>query len=184
MVMTLSTSFLSLGLTVLRQIVMHVKDRQTKTDKLLAELTKRITDLSNPLVLLWLGTCDFTRLEHPFVVLKPDADVPRVCNNFNIISNKIHSANSTAEVLYFECPMYSIEMWNEIKEHAEPAQFKDDDNTRVSKIKSLNSFFHDKNGEANKIPKISEDLNKNTKSKKGHSRYFYNYKELTRDGIL
>ena len=74
-------------------------------------------------------------------------------------------------------------MWNEIKEHGDPRQFKNDDVTLVSKIKWLNSFFHAMNGEANKTPKISEDLNKNTKNKKGHSRYFYNYKELTTDGI-
>ena len=40
----------------------------------------------------------------------------------------------------------------------------------------MNSFFHEKNGEANKTPKILEDFNKNTKNKKGHSRYFITIK--------
>ena len=39
------------------------------------------------------------------------------------------------------------------------------------------------NSEANKTPKISEDLNKNTKNKKASPDIFYNYKELTTDGI-
>ena len=88
--------------------------QQTKTDRLLSELLSRITGLSRPLVLLWLGTCDFTKLDYPFVILRADAEGPIISDNFKVILEKIRSANATAEILFLECPMYSIEMWNEI----------------------------------------------------------------------
>ena len=58
------------------------------------------------------------------MILRADAEVPIICDNFKVILEKIRSANATAEILFLECPMYSIEMWNEIKEHGDPTQFK------------------------------------------------------------
>ena len=159
----------------------HGQTHVTKTDRLLNKLFGKIRGLSNPFVLIWLGTCDFTRLDYPYVVIRENADVSTVFANFTAMADKIRSVNPSSEVVFLECPMYSIQIWNTIKGHANPLQFEEADKELILKIRSLNTFFHDNN--TIYTPKISEDFNKNTKNQKGHARYYYNCRELTTDGI-
>ena len=74
---------------------------KTKTDasSLIDELHRKIATIDSLLFFIWLGTCDFTRLQRPqkFVSLT-DTTVDFVVNNLGKIKSDINSVNPSAEV--------------------------------------------------------------------------------------
>ena len=95
---------------------------------------------SSPLVLIWLGTCDFSRLDYPYVMVCENIDVSTVFSNFTAMADTIHSVNPSSEVFFLECPMY-FQIWNTIKGHGNPLQFEEAEKDIISKIRLWNTFF-------------------------------------------
>ena len=81
----------------------HGQTHAMKTDRLLNNIHGKMHGLSSPLVLIWLGTCDSTRLDYPYVVVCEIVDVSTVFSNFTAMAEKIRSLTS-----FLECPMYFI----------------------------------------------------------------------------
>ena len=66
----------------------HGQTHAMKTDRLLNNLYGKIHGLSSPLVLIWLGTCDFTRLDYPYVVVCENVDLSTVFSNLTAMADK------------------------------------------------------------------------------------------------
>ena len=77
------------------------------------------------------------------------------------------------EIVYLECPVYSMKMWNALHGERE----SEGDKELEDKVEQLNTEIRRLYG-SYIVPKFSLDLLKNTKNEKGHYRYFYNYKDL------
>ena len=78
--------------------------------------------------------CDFTELDYPYVVVCKNVDVSTVFSYFTAMADKLRSVNPSLEVVFLECPMYSIQIWNTIKGHGNPLQFEEADKDIVEHI--------------------------------------------------
>ena len=149
------------------------------------DILDKVRGKENPIVLIWLGTCDFTQIGHQkFISLNEEVSPDSLFQKLEVLETDIKVVNSSADVIFIECPIYSIVEWNSAKKHRDPSSFQSSDVLLQEKIEQFNIAVHAKNGDSFKTPKLSMDLLKNTKTKQGlHSRYFFNIKNLYNDGI-
>lgn len=143
---------------------------------LLSRLEVKLKDLKAPLVLLWLGTCDFTKLERNKTISLRNISAEDVFSKMVKMHTSVLQINSSARVQFLQCPVYSMKTWNTLK------GFSDSDD---KDLEDLVAKFNELVDSYNSMytPKFSLDLEKNTKTKKGsRSRYYFNY-NLYIDGI-
>ena len=146
---------------------------------LLGRLRGRISGLSKPIVMLWLGTCDITQKQRGgSAISMRQTDVKEIINRLQEMILVIKGMNNSAEVVCLQCPAYSISIWN--NKHGCEGDGKEED-------KVLESFIEEFNSEVDAInsfytPKFTLDLLKNTKTGT-RSRYYLNFNALYLDGI-
>jgi hypothetical protein len=146
---------------------------------ILEQVKVKVTRVNSPLILIWFGTCDFTQLGRDMDKLLRDITVDSAVTSLLEMKSKLIQYNSTAEVIFLQCPVYSIYHWNlykglQCEEHY--------DQVLHQLLSSFNSKIDELNGQYS--PKFSLDLEKNTKTKHGKkSKYFFNFKDLYIDGI-
>ncbi|CAC5389593.1 unnamed protein product [Mytilus coruscus] len=147
------------------------------------DLRQKITGLDNPLILIWLGTCEFTKKTGRYISLHTEISVSDVLDKLGNLKANILDVNSSAEILILKCPAYSIEHYNKYHRHPDSESFHDDDSILQDKIQDLNDKLVDLN---TNFPgsNFSLDLIKNTKVNKGRrSKYVFMFKDLYTDGI-
>ena len=150
-------------------------------DDLLGVLEEKIRDMQEPLVLIWLGTCDLTKLGQRKRVSLRRIEPTDLRNALDEMQKKILQINSSSKVIFLKCPVYSISKWNE--SHGLDLQERDgSDDQLETAVKNFNEVIDSLNNCY--TPKFSLDLLKNTKTKHGRqSRYYFNFKDLYLDGI-
>ena len=140
----------------------------------------RIRSSTNPIVLVWLGSCEFTQKDkNSKITLKPEIDVTRVVSEYEKFKRDILSFQSSAEVYLIETPTPYINVWNQMHGH-------EIDENLDKELGGILSYFNEKLRELNsplKPPSISQDL---VQSSKKHTqqltKYIFN-KHLYVDGI-
>ena len=73
-------------------------------------LLRQITAVDNPLILVWLGTCEITRKDDKYISLReyPYQSIEFALTEYRVLKDQIIQANISAKVLFLDCPYYSI----------------------------------------------------------------------------
>ena len=140
----------------------------------------RIRSSTNPIVLVWLGSCEFTEKDRSSkITLKPKIDVAKVVSDYEKFKRDILSFQSLAEVYFIETPTPYINVWNQMHGH-------EIDENLDKELCSILSYFNEKLRELNsplKPPSISQDLVQSSKKHRQQlTKYIFN-KHLYVDGI-
>ena len=156
--------------------------------KLLEKVKSFITGLQNPVLMVWLGTCEFTKKEKDFTIsLVKDRTVDEVIENLKQIKKEILKTNSSTEILFLQCPIYSIKEWNKHHGHENPDSFGGDDLILEEKVDSLNLELIALNEHSFSRPKFSLDIVRSSKVKSGATKFrkktTYRYEDYYSDGI-
>ena len=145
-----------------------------------------ITNLScSPIVFIWFGTCEITSKNGCLVELRvnPFEVVNRLIVKYRYMRSAIQRHNRGAEVIFLNCPYYSIVRWNEMK--GCPTHSIDKYRVQDSELTKVIDYFNDKIDRLNRhtTPKIEQDLVKSSKKRhSSHVKYKNNFNMLT-DGI-
>ena len=134
-------------------------------------------------------TCDFTKFDRRtrYLSLDEDVSVADVVDKLQNIKREVLKVNASTEVIFLQCPVFSIRLWNEYQNHSNPDSFKDDDEALIGKIGNLNDEIDSIN--STRSPPFSLDLLRASKVRRGRSqnriqtKYAYNFKDLYKDGI-
>jgi hypothetical protein len=156
---------------------------------LLTRALAAIRGLHEPLIMIWLGTCDLTqKIDRGFISLNSSVEIGDIMGNFRDFQTKIKSVNKTAEIIFLQCPIYSIKLWNKHKRHPDYEASSADDKTLETKVEILNNEFSKLNAGTDG-PKFSLDLLNCSRvrtvrnKRKLKSKYIFNMKDLYNDGI-
>lgn len=161
-----------------------------------ANLEYYVSKYGNILLVIWTGTCDLTQF-----IQKSNTESKYSCRRrkrYIDLSNistsdilaqyqKIVSAakvyGSRVQVVFLECPQYSISIWNENQGHPDFGSFKPNTETLNLQIEELNKSICKFNSENNiSAPKFGLDLIKSRKSNKSYTSIKVSYSLLS-DGI-
>ena len=145
---------------------------------LLGRLRRKIEGLSNPIVLLWLGTCDFTEKGRRGKLFIRGLDAGDVFKALENMKSEILRFNSSVRVVFLQCPFYSVKTWNDFKGHPSDDS---DDKTLEGLLSTFNKAIDDFNDMY--TPKFSLDLEKCTKHKGKPSKFYFRVQDLYTDGI-
>ena len=103
----------------------------------------RIRSSTNPIVLVWLGSCEFTQKDkNSKITLKPEIDVTRVVSEYEKFKRDILSFQSSAEVYSIETPTPYINVWNQMHGH-------EIDENLDKELGGILSYFNEKLRELN-----------------------------------
>lgn len=177
----------------------------------LNSLLREINGIEEPIVLIWLGTCELTTKTGKYLKLNnyPYQTIEFTLTQYRKVKYRIHKTNPSAIVLFIECPYFSINRWNkhcnEINIKTEPGNTKRKRSllvktsftsykrnvkfiTKVDQnLKLQIDYFNDHlklvNGKTS-CPRLSQDLIRSNK-KKGDPKPIYrvNYNLLASDGV-
>jgi len=166
------------------------KGRTTKQglEWLRQNIHAKIAHLNNISLYVWLGTCDLTEYQPPFVYLCRNLDdiVLEVKSHIQDIVNLLQQYPA-CKLTFLEIPPYSIYLWNQKHCHTELQQFIAHDKQLLVHILELNRYIKETNDTlGTNTPKLSADIyHPNNTSKKEKNRTVldqYNFK-LYQDGI-
>ena len=144
--------------------------------ELLSIISDKIMNLDRPVVLVWLGTCEFTEKRGRNIYLREQNSVADVLARLQALKANIIKQNSSTEVIFLKCPIYSI-----IHENDRDS-FSSEDEQLHEKLEILNQDISHLN--ATTVPNLSMDLLKNTKRKQGcRSNCVYKFQDLYKDGV-
>lgn len=150
-------------------------------ESLLDALREKIVDMQEPLVFIWLGTCDLTKIGARKRISLRGMGIPQLRAALLEMKTKVLAINNSSTVIFLRCPIYSIVKWNG-SHNLEVQESDGSDGDLEGSVKSLNEVIDEINNFY--TPKFSLDILRNTKTRHGqHSRYFYNFKDLYLDGI-
>lgn len=78
------------------------------------KLLKYVEEVNNPIVLIWLGTCEITKKEGKYASLRdyPFQNIENTLTDYRTLRDKIKRGNENASVHFIECPCYSITRYN------------------------------------------------------------------------
>ena len=95
----------------------HQGSARSNNSNLIRRVLETIKGLHEPYVMIWLGTCDLTqKLDGGYISLN-SVEVKDIIGHFRDFQKEIKSVNETAEILFLQCPVYSIKLWNKHKRH-------------------------------------------------------------------
>lgn len=137
----------------------------------------------NPIVIIWLGTCDFMIKQGNFIKLVESAEltIEEVVSKFRVFKQNIQRVNPSSEVFFVECPPISISRWNVIKGGSDLDIYTTQDNRLKQIITTFNEKLNDLNGIVY-LPKLSQDLVQSCKRKSHKVKYKTNF-NLYVDGL-
>lgn len=154
---------------------------QTCSEELKARVRQKVLGLQNPLILLWLGTCDFTQKRPCSKIAIRGVTSKDVFLSLEKFRSEILSYNDTCQVVILQCPVYSISTWN-VRKGGHADAYKDEDCVLQDNVSNFNDAVDNFN--CFYTPKFSLDLQRNTKTKKGQrSKYYFHFSDLYTDGI-
>lgn len=151
-------------------------------------LETEIALIGNISLYIWVGTCDLTEYNHPYIKLRQDPEeiVQSVINNFQKIA-EILKNYPACKLTFFEISPYSIYEWNSRRSHPDIKQFIDQDITLVKHILQINDHIrYINNTLETRTPGFSIDLfhpvntSKKESSRKAVDQYNFS---LYKDGI-
>lgn len=158
--------------------IITVKGATARTQRLTQELFRNYSHESNPTIIIWLGTCELTYKTGNEVKIDESVNKQRqisnIIDNYTNLKSKILEHIPNANIIFLECPYYSIERWNKTGINTEQdKKLKDLVDNLNSEIALLNS---------QPTPRVSQDQIISNKSKGKKTKYKVNYNTLT-DGI-
>lgn len=105
-------------------------------------IEQKVGHLDNIHLYIWLGTCDLTIYNKPFIELTSNTaqKVQELLNNFQQIS-EVLSHYPGCKLTFLEIPPYSIFEWNKGHQHSEPNKFLSDDITLMKHIDEINNHI-------------------------------------------
>ena len=165
-------------------IQFYCKGGATSTDTiawLQRNIGKVVQQFGQIHIYLWIGTCDLTSKDGHYISLNPESSIKKLKDNFSYIRD--HYLTDKVHITFLQVPYYSIRIWNKLKGHKEPENFKNDDIILNERVNAINEFIDNLNSEINVYsPKFNLDLVRSRKSRKTTARYSWNFKLLP-DGI-
>lgn len=150
----------------------------------LFQVLSKIKRKYNPIIFIWLSTCDLTFKQGKFVYVRRNlaARVNIIAELYRTVKAEIINKRHNSTVIYLPCPDYSIVEWNGRKGHSDPDSFKTDQVLLESCIRTLNQEIFSINGSSNILaPNLHSDVIQSTGRHNG-IKYKANYKLLA-DGI-
>lgn len=138
------------------------KGRTTKQELewLRLNIHAKIAHLNNISLYVWLGTCDLTDNQPPFVCLCRNLDdiVIEVKRHIQDIVNLLQQYPA-CKLTFLEIPPYSIYLWNQKHCHTELQQFIAHDKQLLVHILKLNRYINETNNTlGTNTPNISADI--------------------------
>lgn len=138
---------------------------------------------TNPLVLIWFGTCELTTKNGKFIELEGDVyeNADRLIVKYRYLISDIQRCNRQSEIIFLKCPYYSIIEWNRHKGCSDLSKYTNQDTALFSLI----DYFNQKLDNLNSIrtPNLSQDIIRSSKKKTdSHVKYTKNL-NLYLDGI-
>ena len=138
---------------------------------------------SNPVIILWFGTCELTIKTGKYILLSNNLDgkLEEIRQSYVEYKEKILRINSGSKVIYLECPYQSLIMWNFGKGHPTPGIFIHDQKILEDYTTKLNKIIAEINGKQ-VVPHLAQDFQFSIKKKKRAQKYLKNY-SLLYDGV-
>ena len=80
-------------------------------------LLRLVKELKDPIILVWLGTCEITRKVDKYIKLHkyPYQNIEFILTEYRKLRYQIRRRNPSAKVYFIECPYYSITKANKPK---------------------------------------------------------------------
>lgn len=151
-------------------------------DLIVNNIENYLQTYGNILIAVWTGTCDFTVKPNRFIRLGRTT-VEDIIEQFQRILCLSKPYNNQVKVVLFECPYFSLEIFNSNRGHEYCDIFAESDRQLKLKIDSLNAHIrhlNDSNGIS--APKFSVDLVKRRKYNNVYKVDTISY-SLLKDGI-
>lgn len=145
-------------------------------------LTKYLHRFNKILIAIWTGTCDLTYKNGRYIHLS-QTRVEDILRQYHRILSRTEMYKDRVQIVFLECPYYSIRIWNENKGHGNIEEFKNEDASLTFNIDNLNKNIHEINKmQGINAPKFTLDLTHRRKSNKSYTTETIAY-SLLRDGI-
>ncbi|KAK3100171.1 hypothetical protein FSP39_015731 [Pinctada imbricata] len=162
---------------------------EDSTRWLRTNIARKIIQLRDVWLYVWLGTCNLTAKNKKYISLKSETDeeILRIEKYYKEII-KIVDKYPGSKITILEIPLYSIKCWNQNKGHKNPSAFEDQDTKLEQQILKLNTRIRTINASlGNHSPSFTSDIYKTSKIKSGSERTsklrkYYNF-NLLADGI-
>ena len=77
-------------------------------------LLRKLKNARKPVVFVWLGTCELTKKKGKYFSLRKCTyqNIEETLTQYRNLKDQIKKANKHTQVLFVECPYYSITWWN------------------------------------------------------------------------
>ncbi|CAC5425531.1 unnamed protein product [Mytilus coruscus] len=154
-------------------------------------IKEKIQHLGPIHIYIWLGTCDLTSITDNkgriSLTSSDNTTVENIVDQYREIV-KILSSYTSSRVTFLSIPIYSISLWNQYKNHKDPATFNDQDIDLRHQIDKLNFEIKELNTSINSVtPNFNLDILHNPsrltcRNTSSSPRFQYNL-DLYRDGI-
>jgi hypothetical protein len=163
--------------------IIHKGGAKIGEQEFITRLGQNIDGENRPVIFVWLGTCDMTRMIGRRFIELNDFNPETFKHRLEAMKCAILQANQSSEIYFLQCPYYSIYYWNKSKGRDDSSD-KENDKVLEERIDRFNLIQFELSYNTSRGPKFSLDLLKNTKTKQGkRNKYFNNFKDLYTDGI-
>ena len=155
----------------------------TKKEFFKIELLQKLPRYRSPIVIVWFGTCEFTKKESVFIELEKNLDTvfTNLKEKYTKLKEKILRINSRSKVIFLDVPYLSVITHNAKKGHENLSEFDGNDDQVNSYIEQLNQFTKELNGQY-RSPRLSQDTIQWSKRRGQRPRSTKNYSAY-RDGV-
>ena len=148
-------------------------------DWLRENLEAKIGHLDNISLYVWLGTCDLTEYNFPYITLRSNTSelVQKIVENFQEIP-EILQKYPGYKLTFLEIPHYSIYKWNKSHKHPDINKCLAEDDTLANHVAEINDHISYINNNLNtRSSGVSLDILHRSNSKKKHksAKDQYNY---------
>jgi hypothetical protein len=145
----------------------------------------------NPLVVFWFGTCELSTKSGKFsdIIRNSYQTVEQLLTEYRQIKRDILLANSSAKVVFLECPYFSILLWNKSQSIQYTPSIVRKYTRQDSQLKLVIDYYNQQLELINRstsipVPKISKDqIITSTKRRLSRTKQKINFKTLLFDGI-
>ena len=163
------------------------KGAEIDNTRLNPHIYRHIQRQTNPIVLLWFGTCHLTKFtdqSRTFIDIVDNHDeiINRIVDKYTQFKQRLIYKKSTTTVIFIDCPYFSITEWNSRRGHLNPKSFANSQEILEGLITELNKRIQEVNAPI-KPPLIAQDMLFKIKKRSHHSQTKkISYSVLT-DGI-
>lgn len=150
-------------------------------------IDQHISRFNRPIVILLFNTCYLTYVtdkERKFIDLVPNSDdvVNSTIESYRAFKQQRLYNKPAAQIMFIECPFYSIVEWNQRMRHPEPDSFQANQDRLEKMIIELNSKIKELNAPQSP-PQIAQDMIVKIKKKANHTQTRRINYTLLKDGI-